>query len=76
MATVAGAVTWAELAQAAATAAGVSAEMLVPVATASLGLAAKRPLYSALASERGLPLPPLEDALARYAAARAPSPVV
>ena len=71
----AGALTWAELAEAAASAAGIPAETLVPVRTASLGLPAKRPLYSALASERGLPLPPLDDALARYAAARAASPV-
>ena len=31
-----------------------------------LGLVAPRPLYTALASERGWPMPPLEDALGRY----------
>ncbi|MDQ4082487.1 MAG: sugar nucleotide-binding protein, partial [Actinomycetota bacterium] len=71
----AGAVTWAELAEAAADAADISADNLVPKPTASLGLAAERPLCSALTTERGLPLPPLHDALARYAAARAASPV-
>lgn len=35
-------------------------------ATKSLGLAAPRPGYSALTSERGLLLPSLEDAIARY----------
>jgi len=33
-----------------------------------LGLGARRPTYSALASERGSLLPPLEDAVGRYLA--------
>ena len=41
------------------------------VATAELGLRAPRPRYSALGSERGVLLPELDDALARYAAAAA-----
>ncbi|HLM69524.1 MAG TPA: sugar nucleotide-binding protein, partial [Longimicrobium sp.] len=65
-----GAVTWAELARRAADVAGVDASALRPVATAELHLPAPRPLYTALASERGWPMPSLDDALARYVAER------
>jgi dTDP-4-dehydrorhamnose reductase len=61
-----GAVTWTELARRAAALAGVDARRLEPRATRELGLTAPRPLYTALASERGWPMPPLEDALSRY----------
>lgn len=70
-----GAVTWAELARRAAKAAGVDASGVVPVPTAALRLLAPRPLYTALASERGWPLPSLDDTLARYAAERGDRPV-
>ena len=36
----------------------------------ALGLPARRPAYSALASELGMLLPPLDEALTRYAAER------
>jgi dTDP-4-dehydrorhamnose reductase len=61
-----GAVTWIELARRAAALAGVDAPRLEPRSTRELGLTAPRPLYTALASERGWPMPPLDDALARY----------
>ncbi|HEX2208869.1 MAG TPA: SDR family oxidoreductase [Longimicrobium sp.] len=61
-----GAVTWAELARRTAELAGVDARLLQPRATRDFGFAAPRPLYTALASERGWPMPPLEDALARF----------
>jgi dTDP-4-dehydrorhamnose reductase len=63
-----GATSWADLARHSANLRGYDAELIVPVASASLGLAAARPAYSALASERGSGLmPPLEAALERYA---------
>jgi dTDP-4-dehydrorhamnose reductase len=61
-----GAVTWVELARRAAALAGVDAHRLEPRPTRELGLTAPRPLYTTLASERGWPMPPLDDALARY----------
>ena len=61
-----GALTWFELARRAAEPAGLDASRLVARPTRDFGLAAPRPLYSALASERGALLPPLEDALARF----------
>lgn len=61
-----GAVTWAELARRAAERAGLDPERVEAHPTAELGLAAPRPRYSVLGSERGVLLPPLEDALARY----------
>lgn len=64
-----GAVTWLELAQQAASLAGIEPAGLVGQSTASLGLAAPRPSYGVLGSERGLMLPPLKDALTRYAQA-------
>jgi dTDP-4-dehydrorhamnose reductase len=57
-----GEVSWAELAARA----GASVQR---VAAATLGWDAPRPHMSALSSERGKLLPPLDDALARYAAA-------
>ena len=62
-----GAVTWAELAAEAAARVGVPPTPLRLCSTAELGLSAARPRYSALGSERGLVLPPLDDALTRYA---------
>jgi dTDP-4-dehydrorhamnose reductase len=65
-----GEVSWYELAKRVAEMAGVSTESLVPCATADLRLAAERPLYSALASERAWMMPTLESALSRYMAER------
>jgi dTDP-4-dehydrorhamnose reductase len=65
------AVTWAELARRACTAAGVDSGRLATRPSAQLGLAAARPANSALHSERAVLLPPLEDALERMAQALA-----
>jgi dTDP-4-dehydrorhamnose reductase len=64
----AGAVSWADLAARAAEAAGAPTTTLVRCTTAALGLEAARPRFSALSSERGLVLPPLDDALRRFLA--------
>jgi len=61
-----GEVTWAELALQAAALAGVDTATLVQQPLAAFNFAAPRPVYSALSSERGVLLPPLEDALDRY----------
>ena len=61
-----GVITWAELARAAARLADVRADRLRAVPLGTLGLAAARPVYSAITSERGMVLPTLEDALIRY----------
>jgi dTDP-4-dehydrorhamnose reductase len=60
------AVTWAELARKACEVAGVDARALEERAATELGYVAVRPHYSALGSERGMLLPSLDDALARY----------
>jgi len=65
-----GAVTWAEFARMGSALFGLPAELVRDVATAELQLRAIRPLYVALGSERGAIMPPLEDALRRYALAR------
>jgi len=70
-----GALTWAEFARLAAEMAGLDAELIEPRATESLGLAAPRPPFSALASERGSLLPSLEGALERYIAERVAPPL-
>lgn len=64
-----GAITWAEFAACAAQLSGVDASGLRAVPLARAGLAAPRPRYSALGSERGQLLPDLEDALERCAGA-------
>jgi dTDP-4-dehydrorhamnose reductase len=61
-----GAVTWAELARRVAELAGLDSPFIEARPTKALKLAARRPLYSVLGSERGMLLPSLEDALARY----------
>ena len=64
----AGATSWAELAARTADLRGYDSAMVEPVPYTVLGLTARRPAYSALASERSKGLmPPLEAALARYA---------
>jgi dTDP-4-dehydrorhamnose reductase len=62
------AVNWHEFACIAAEAAGLPNRLIVPVASESLGLPAKRPRYSALASERGELASELGDAIERYVA--------
>lgn len=61
-----GAVTWAELVQGAANKAGLDANRIESRPTAALCLAARRPAYSALGSERGVLLPDLDRALTCY----------
>ena len=62
----AGAVTWAEFARHAARLAGLDAGLVVGRTARELGQAAPRPAYSALGSERGALLRPLDEALACY----------
>jgi dTDP-4-dehydrorhamnose reductase len=62
----AGAVTWAEFASLVARRAGFDPSFVESRPTKELRLAATRPRYAALASERGALLPPLDSAVARY----------
>lgn len=68
------AVTWIELADAAAVHAGVDRSRLQARRAADCDYVAARPRYSALHSERAILLPTLDSALYRFAAARAASP--
>jgi dTDP-4-dehydrorhamnose reductase len=61
-----GAVTWAELARLAAEMAGFDPGYVEGRPTSALNLAAPRPRYSVLGSERGWLMPALDDALHRY----------
>lgn len=63
-----GAVSWAELAVRAARHCGADAGLVDAVPADDLGWVAPRPAYSVLGSQRGWIMPPLADALARYAA--------
>ncbi|MFN2546966.1 MAG: family 1 glycosylhydrolase [Myxococcales bacterium] len=65
-----GALSWADLARRAAKMAGLDDRLVRAEPSAALGLAARRPRQSALTSEKGARLPALDDALARYFAAR------
>ncbi|WP_224959324.1 family 1 glycosylhydrolase [Geomonas subterranea] len=69
-----GAVTWAEFAGCCASMAGLDPAAVIPRPASSLGFVARRPPFSALASERGAALPSLQDALARYFRDAAPPP--
>jgi dTDP-4-dehydrorhamnose reductase len=60
------AIAWAELARLAASIAGVDASRVEARPTRELGLAAVRPTYSVLGSERGVLLPSLDNAISRY----------
>lgn len=64
------AISWADLARAAAAAVGISSATLDARPASACGMQATRPSFSVLGSERGILMPPLDDALARYAAAR------
>ena len=61
-----GALTWADFARSAARVAGLDSSLIEGCSTQSLNLAARRPRYSVLTSERGSLIPSLDDALARY----------
>ncbi|HEY0173103.1 MAG TPA: family 1 glycosylhydrolase [Pyrinomonadaceae bacterium] len=71
----AGAVTWAEFARLAARLAGLDASLVVGRTAREPGLAAPRPAYGALASERGALLKPLGEALECYVRERSCAPV-
>lgn len=68
-----GAASWYELAVLAADMAGLDSSRVEGMPGAALGQAAPRPRYSVLSSERGLVMPSLEEALARYLAEVPPS---
>lgn len=61
-----GQITWADLAKAAAERAGIDSSGVAPSPFALPGQVARRPAFSALASERAWVMPSLEDALERY----------
>lgn len=61
-----GAIAWVDLAKLAARRAGVDTTRIQARRTHALGLAAPRPAYSVLSSERGIMLPSLETAIDRY----------
>jgi dTDP-4-dehydrorhamnose reductase len=61
-----GEVSWFELARMAAEKAGIDAGSLVAQSSSEMGLAAARPRYSVLHSERAILLPKLENALERF----------
>jgi dTDP-4-dehydrorhamnose reductase len=65
-----GELTWADFARRAARAAGLDASLVEARPSPALRLAAPRPAYSALGTERGCPLPPLDDSLERWSRER------
>jgi dTDP-4-dehydrorhamnose reductase len=65
-----GALSWAELARLAARAAGLEEGLVRPLPSERLGLTARRPRQSVLGTGRGVLLPRLDDAMARYCSAR------
>ena len=67
-----GEATWAELARAAARGVGLDQARVEGRPASAFGWAARRPSYSVLGSERGILLPPLEDALGRFLCQRPP----
>jgi dTDP-4-dehydrorhamnose reductase len=70
-----GDVSWAELAERAASVAGLSAATLRGNPSNRLGELARRPAYAVLTSERATLMPTLGDALARFCAERVSAPV-
>jgi len=62
------AVSWAQFARLVAGAMDLDAGLIAGVPAASFGWPAARPAYAALGTERGQIMPPLENAIARYAA--------
>lgn len=65
-----GETTWAELARHAAALGGLDTALVRPCSSAALGATAPRPAFSALDSERGRLLAPLEGALERFLSER------
>lgn len=63
-----GAVSWAEFARRVAVALDLDPGLVKGVAAKSFGWPARRPAYAALGTARGGMMPPLENAIARYAA--------
>jgi len=63
-----GAVSWADFARAVARAVDLDAGLVGSAPAARFGWPAVRPAYAALGTERGQLMPPLENAIARYAA--------
>ncbi|RUS96729.1 NAD(P)-dependent oxidoreductase [Trichormus variabilis SAG 1403-4b] len=59
-------ITWADLARVAAKQAGVSVNNLITLPMQEIGLAALRPTYSVLGSDRGELMPCLDSAISRY----------
>ena len=70
-----GSCTWAELARAAVERAGLSPDLIMPRPVADFEFAAARPRQSVLASERGMVLPSLENALGRCIAGMERHPI-
>lgn len=70
------ALSWADLARRAMDAAGLDPAAVHGCSIQQFGLPARRPRYSALGSERGVLLPALDDALARYVAAATASGLI
>lgn len=66
--------TWFELAQRLADAAGLDPAPLQPKTCSEMGWRAPRPANSALTSHRGTLMPPLDEAIARFARSRAGAP--
>lgn len=62
------AVSWADFARMVARAIDLDAGLVQGLPSARFGWAAARPNYAALGTERGLVMPPLDEAVARYAA--------
>jgi dTDP-4-dehydrorhamnose reductase len=62
----AGVTNWADFARLAAAEAGFDARLIDDCPTRRFNFSARRPIYSALTSERGGLMPSLEDAVARY----------
>jgi dTDP-4-dehydrorhamnose reductase len=65
-----GALTWADFARVAAEHAGLDASLVTACSGDELRRPARRPRYTVLSSERGRLMPPLEDAIRRFFAAR------
>jgi dTDP-4-dehydrorhamnose reductase len=63
-----GAVSWAEFARRLASAVGLDAGLVRDVEATSFGWPARRPAHAPLDTERGVVMPSLENAIARYAA--------
>lgn len=61
-----GEITWADMAYEIARIGGFNKNLLQPRAVGSMNLRAPRPIYSVLKSEKGVLLPSLDNALARY----------